>query len=96
MGQELSVDILRSFLGFNRCLGLTQVLFWSRRQRHWVADLSIWLAVAPSFPWARSHNFQLEQQPAFQESFDTAVLWTTLLHVPKVDQASVLSEVKIA
>ena len=33
-------------------------------------------------------------QPAPQESIDTAVLWTTLLHVPKVQQAEVLAEVK--
>ena len=29
-----------------------------------------------------------------QESIDTAVLWTTLLHVPKLQQAEVLAEVK--
>merc|ERR1712192_195402 len=32
--------------------------------------------------------------PLGEESIDTAVLWTTLLHVPKVQQAEVLAEIR--
>ena len=48
--------------------------------------------VEPSCPSARS-----PKHPQFppQESIDTAVLWTTLLHVPKLQQAEVLAEVKM-
>ena len=44
-------------------------------------------------PWRGHPPFPL-LQAAPQESVDTAVLWTTLLHVPQVQQADVLTEVK--
>jgi len=47
--------------------------------------------VEPSCPSARSSTLP---QSSPQESIDTAVLWTTLLHVPKVQQAEVLAEIR--
>ena len=101
MGQELCLDILPSFLG-SRCSSNSYILSVSGRsgpkspssregaEIGWRSGLLGGLRHQA----APRQGHPPSQQPAPQESIDTAVLWTTLMHVPKIQQAEVLAEVK--